>query len=464
MKILPGYISLTEPQLNFEALSNAQHIHPLKGLKEYGPYSSKLLPISNIRLAAIYPEGEYHVIQQLVGEFSKMHKPQERRNYLEDFTGFKSIFGADIELINEKECSPIPANASTPYNYLTLSDAIGNAIRVMKQRVNEFDVLLIYLPERWKNAFEDTNTGFDLHDFIKANCATNNISSQLLRENSVIKYRCRCSVMWRLSIALYVKAGGIPWKLATMDHEAAFIGLSYSTRFNDNTGQYDFTTCCSQVFDADGTGLEFIAYDATEIEARIGENPFLTRAEMRKLMSKSLLLYQRKHAGRLPKRLIVHKTTHFTRQEIDGAFDAIPASVNLELLQIVQDTNWRGIKFVEKYNKKQADGYPLNRGSFFQISQQEILLWTQGNVVLSGNNFYKEGKNIPAPLLIRRFAGKGGWDQNCQAILGLTKMNWNHDALYDRLPVTLGYAKVLATTIKRINTLVNRPYEFKFFM
>ena len=46
----------------------------------------------------------------------------------------------------------------------------------------------------------------------------------------------------------------------------------------------------------------------------------------------------------------------------------------------------------------------------------------------------------------------------------VTKMNWNHDALYDRLPVTLGYAKVLASTIKRMSTMVNKPYEFRFFM
>lgn len=48
--------------------------------------------------------------------------------------------------------------------------------------------------------------------------------------------------------------------------------------------------------------------------------------------------------------------------------------------------------------------------------------------------------------------------------MSLTKMNWNQDALYDRLPVTLGYAKVLAATIKRMNNMVNKPYEFRYFM
>jgi hypothetical protein len=185
---------------------------------------------------------------------------------------------------------------------------------------------------------------------------------------------------------------------------------------------------------------------------------------MRRLMSRSLELYQRKHAGHSPQRLIVHKTSHFTANEIDGAFDAIPPKINLELLQIIQNSEWRGIKFIQKVGEKIPDSYPLSRGTYLQIAPQEVLLWTQGNVVLNGRNYYKEGKGIPAPLRIRRFSGEGGWDRNCQAILGLTKMNWNHDALYDRLPVTLGYAQVLATTIKRMSKLVNKPYEFRYFM
>jgi hypothetical protein len=87
----------------------------------------------------------------------------------------------------------------------------------------------------------------------------------------------------------------------------------------------------------------------------------------------------------------------------------------------------------------------------------EIQLTSTEEILPAGNkNFFKEGKGIPSPLKIRRFAGDGGWDQNCQAIIGLTKMNWNHDALYDRLPVTPGYAKVLATTIKRMTNIANK--------
>jgi len=464
----PGYSVFNEPELMFDALTpKPYNIHPLKGLIEYGPYSWQIAPISEIRIAVICPIGCFHIVKKLIGELGQNHHPKERTKYLPSFIGFQQIFKSKV-VLNEEVTSiqfdvqKIICGNNKPY--ISLSNELAIAIQAMGKQKLDFDVLYIYLPESLSIGFNDSETDFDLHDFVKATTAVHNIPTQILRQGKAIDYPCRCSVMWRLSIALYVKAGGVPWKLASLNSETAFIGLSYSTRFNSQTGQYDFTTCCSQVFDSDGTGLEFIAYDTGEVAFRVGDNPFLTRSEMRKLMSKSLSLYQKRHSGRSPKTLIVHKTSYFSREEIDGAFDAVPSNISLELLQIVESSNWKGVKYLKQGLSATPANFPIERGSFFQSGPQEVMLWTQGNVSLAGKNFFKEGKNIPSPILIRRFAGDGGWDQNCQAIIGLTKMNWNHDALYDKLPVTLGYAKVLASTIKRMNNLVNKPYEFRYFM
>jgi hypothetical protein len=43
-------------------------------------------------------------------------------------------------------------------------------------------------------------------------------------------------------------------------------------------------------------------------------------------------------------------------------------------------------------------------------------------------------------------------------------MDWNNDALYDPLPVTMSYAKVLAGVVKRMPELGPAPYQFRFFM
>lgn len=465
---LPGYSRINEPELMFDPLTPKPYSnHPLKGLIEFGPYSHKIAPIDQIRVGVICPIGCFHIVRSLIHEFGRSHLPQERKDYLPGYPGFEQVFKSKIHLLNESQSVQFDGQKVTNSQnkaYISLSQELTAAIQTISKQRMDFDVLFIFLPESLSEGFLDTETDFDLHDFLKATTALHNIPTQIIRENKAVNYKCRCSVMWRLSIALYVKAGGVPWKLASTDTETAFIGLSYSTRFNVQTGHYDFTTCCSQVFDSDGTGLEFIAYDTGEVDFRVGDNPFLTRAEMRKLMSKSLSLYQKRHSGRAPKRLIVHKTSYFSEAEIDGAFDAIPSNIHLELLQVVESTNWKGIKYLQTSGQASPASFPVDRGCFVQTGAREVMLWTQGNVLLGSRNYFKEGKNIPSPIFLRRFAGDGGWDHSCQAIIGLTKMNWNHDALYDKLPVTLGYAKVLASAIKRMSNLVNKPYEFRFFM
>ena len=42
-------------------------------------------------------------------------------------------------------------------------------------------------------------------------------------------------------------------------------------------------------------------------------------------------------------------------------------------------------------------------------------------------------------------------------------MDWHNDALYNMLPVTVAYAKVLARVVKRMDGLGSTPYQFRFF-
>ena len=79
--------------------------------------------------------------------------------------------------------------------------------------------------------------------------------------------------MWRLGVALYTKAGGIPWVIADAEPGTAFIGVDYALRAGSGQDTR-FAICCSQVFDAEGSGLEFIAYEADGVRpcGRIPEN------------------------------------------------------------------------------------------------------------------------------------------------------------------------------------------------
>ena len=130
---------------------------------------------------------------------------------------------------------------------------------------------------------------------------------------------------------------------------------------------------------------------------------------------------------------------------------------------------WRGLQIVAPggSEKKGAPSpFPVLRGTYLQTGGREVLLWVQGNApsAVGGKNFFKEGKGIPAPLELVRWAGHGGWEAGCRDVLALSKMNWNNDALYDSLPVTMGYAQVLAQVVSRMTDLASHPYQLRFFM
>lgn len=201
--------------------------------------------------------------------------------------------------------------------------------------------------------------------------------------------------MWRLGIAIYCKAGGIPWRLASATPDSAYIGLSYAIRNSENGPR--FVTCCSQVFDEDGAGLEFVAYDTNE-NSQDYENPFLSRTEMRSVMARSLRLYQQRHGGRIPKRITIHKGFEFKDEEIEGCFDAWRSSEGLHIVQIQADSLWRGIAYdppKSGVGSKPA-GYPLHRGSALQIDGRD-------NDSRSSNPslFARRNKRLRSTFLVR---------------------------------------------------------------
>jgi hypothetical protein len=394
----------------------------------------------------------------------------ERREYLPEFPGIRAALRVDIQPAPKAAHLELPASLDKFPGRGAIGQRVAHEVATHLRRLatlaDSFDVVAVHLPDTWSEAFKNAEDDFDLHDAIKGVGAELGLPTQLLNDDPWT-YRCRASVAWRLTIALYTKAGCTPWKLAANpdNEDTVFIGLAYARRGDPTEGR--FVTCCSQVFDADGGGMQFVAYDVGNgVDLR---NPFLSREQMRSVMARSIALYQRRHGGILPRRVVVHKPGEFRDVEIAGTDDALGAVPELECVQVQSRTPWRAVRLLASSGQKSRstpDSWPVRRGTTIALSGRSCLLWTGGNtpVVTDRGNYFQGGNSIPGPLVLTRFAGRGSLESMAADVLALTKMDWNNDALFDPLPVTIMYSKRLARTISHVPSLASHPYPYRLFM
>lgn len=469
---LPNYAVVPECALSFHpANAGLKATHPLRGLADFGPYSRGMSPAlvaAPLRLAFVTIEGHASRLRDYLNSLEVQHTSEARSGYFPPFDGFEAVYGISLQVPQQRGDSVVLIRESDAREALTrpepereFLELLARSIRELMQRRAEFDVVVFYFPQFLESVFRVSNDvyDFDLHDAVKALTATVGLPSQVILDRS-IDFADRCSVLWSLSLALYTKAGGIPWKLVNAaPHRTAFVGLSYVLRHE--TGRQSILTCCSQLFDDVGHGFQFLLFTADEIKW-VGRSPFLTRAGMRRLLTRTLELYLRQ-AGELPSRVVVHKTTQFTRDERDGAGEALGNVGGYDLLQIQESTAW----LAAKGRQGSATAFPVDRGTVLPLSRYSFLLWTQGDawgIAERNRSYFQEAKGVPHPLLITQHAGETSLLDSANELLALTKMNWNTSRLYNNLPVTIGSASTLGRVSKYMPDYSALPYQFRLFM
>lgn len=474
---LPPFCLLEEPKLTFSpSKPDEVDVNPLRGLLNFGPYSKGSFASysSSIRIATVGPAGAFRSRGNLMKTLFGSHRPTDRSEYVPEYPGFEKLFrvplvsaSRDAHIKWPEQIQELPGEGDPQSRLCT---AIESALGRLDTVRGEFDVVLVHFPEAWDPITR--SSGFNAHDALKAIGARYNIPTQVINDR-VFGFSHKASLAWRLATALYVKATGTPWKLAPLEGvpaDTAYIGLAYALRGKHQEAHY--VTCCSQVFDMDGGGMQFVAYEARDPVADVNEarrNPFLSRDDMRAVLAKSLQLYQTRNGGRLPLRMVIHKTTAFKDGEIEGAFDALSGVKEIECVEINSSARWRGVWLVESTRgdrPSQPAMYPVPRGTMMPRSGSSALVWVAGNAPSASNtgDYYQGKKSIPKPLELIRHAGSGPLELMAHEALALTKMDWNNDALYDPVPVSIRYSQTLARTIANVPELPRSVYPYRLFM
>lgn len=473
-------VQFLEPQLIFKNISSNQDFrdyHPMRGMIKNRPYDVNLsgtILSKEVNLSVIC--GAYYS-KQLYEFLSKLNSKHEaggvNPDYLIDYTGFSNIYNLPINIPNYEDSEKWvnidfrgENEKENHENAVQLARFITSKIEQIANSQGQ-STIVVFIPKEWQpfESFVNEGETFDLHDYIKAFAATKGISTQLIREKT-LNDNLKCQIYWWLSLSFYVKALRTPWILNNQERDTAYAGIGYSvSKIKDQT---EIVIGCSHIYDSNGQGLKYKLSKIDDFFLDNQNNPFLSYNDAFQFgVSIRELFYQ--SLDKLPERVVIHKRTRFTTDEING----IKASLHkagikkIDLIEIAYESDARFVA-MSVFNKElQVDKFPISRGTCLVTNNYTALLWTHGivpSVRQPNYKFYLGGRSIPAPIKIVKHYGDSNIDVIATEILGLTKMNWNSFDLYSKLPSTIDSSNQIARIGKLLSRFEGTTYDYRLFI
>jgi len=239
---------------------------------------------------------------------------------------------------------------------------------------------------------------------------------------------------WNFFVALYYKAGGLPWSLVELDENTCFIGVSF---FNVATEKMNYVySSLAQVFDKAGRGIVIRGNKFDWDPTNWGRSPHLPEAAAEDLLRKAVEKY-REFSGTNPSRVVVHKSSRFWPEELKGFRQAAKMVNQFDLVALYQ----RGTRFFRE------GAYPPLRGTLCQLGNWASYLYTSGYTPHLGTY---PGPYVPEPLEIVEHFGDSSIQKISREILALTKLNWNSATFSCGFPMTLFFSREVGKILSEI--------------
>jgi hypothetical protein len=292
----------------------------------------------------------------------------------------------------------------------------------------------------------------DLRRAIKAVAMRHRLPTQLFRDSTTRLVPTKRSldhpaeVAWNLWNGLFFKAGGLPWSPSGLQPGSCYIGISFYRPLGEKS---TLVSSVVQAFDDQGDGLVLRGHDFRWDEDARGRSPHLPDDAAHALIEMVLERYasERKQT---PRRVVVHKSSWYEPEELQGFQSALAGVPEFDLLALRATSDWRLLRFGK---------YPPLRGTVLSAGEQSML-YTNGWVPELG---YDHG-HVPSPLEITDHRGDTSRMELLREVLVLTKMNWNSTAFCESNPITLRFSRQVGEILQEVpRDEVPRP-QYAYYM
>ncbi|MFD0857180.1 hypothetical protein ACFQ07_33565 [Actinomadura adrarensis] len=404
---------LDEPELEFGGAQ--RHVDPRFGIATFGPADLGLQDApTTIRLGLVGARDQLDDLRRWMDRCRKPIAAKDEK-YPHLFPGFPGC-DSDVGLFTtctfaDRNCREVPdrvlsraANLPGELAVNAMVDAYMDELEAIAED-NRVDVIIIARPDDLVDVNLPSSTNGitpNFHDLLKARALRLGKPLQIMRRSTWDETappppnRSRqdeATRAWNVHVALYYKAGGVPWRLqrASTDLSTCYVGIS----FYRSGGTDTLDTAVAHIFNELGDGV--IVRGGTAHVSKDDRQPHLIGTDARQLLLDALTVYKREHRT-LPARVVVHKSSRFTLDETDG-FNAAADERDLHALDLIWLTNSENALLF-----RPGDAPPL-RGTFMSLGTHEHLIYTRGSV-----DFYSTypGMHVPRPLGLRGRVQAGG--------------------------------------------------------
>ena len=304
----------------------------------------------------------------------------------------------------------------------------------------------------------------DFHDLFKAKAMTLKKPTQIVlpmtynaskkAKSSIRKQRNQpiqdeATRAWNLYTALYYKALGTPWRLVRDARvlTTCYVGVS----FYQTLDRLKLLTSTAQIFNERGEGV-ILRGGQAEL-SKDDKQPYLLASDAAELLSNALALYRREHRT-LPARVVLHKTSRFIPEELEGFQDALNKH-GVDVGEFISFDHTGGTRLFR------CGKYPPLRGTFMSLDDSTHVLYTRGSI-----DFFSTypGMYVPRPLKFRCESVEETPKALAQEILALTKMNWNNTQFDRSAPITIRAARQVGRILKYIDKNDKLESHYRFYM